>query len=54
VLCPLLLKVTTTKEWFIKELIIREQYKVLSINKFKEQRVIYKTKPKGLKVKYFT
>jgi hypothetical protein len=42
------------KEWFVKELAIREQYKVSFIDEFKGQRVMYKTKPKGLKVKYFT
>jgi hypothetical protein len=45
---------TKAKEWFIKEPEVKEQYKVLFINKFSRQRVIYKTKPKGLRVRYFT
>jgi hypothetical protein len=42
------------KKWFVKELEVGKQYKVLSINEFGKQRVIYRTKPKGLRVRYFT
>jgi hypothetical protein len=42
------------KEWFVKELEVGEQYKVLSIDKFRGQRVIYRTKLEGLGVRYFT
>jgi hypothetical protein len=41
------------KEWFVKELEVGEQYKVSSIDEFRGQRVIYKIKPKRLKVRYF-
>jgi hypothetical protein len=46
--------IAKAKEWFVKELEVGERYKVLSINKFGGQRVIYKTKLKGLRVRYFT
>jgi hypothetical protein len=46
--------VAKAKEWFVKELEVREQYKVLSINEFGGQRVMYRTKLERLKVKYFT
>jgi hypothetical protein len=54
VLRLLKLYVAKAKEWFIKELEVREQYKVSFIDKFKGQKVMYRTKPKGLGVRYFT
>jgi hypothetical protein len=45
---------TKAKEWFVKELEVEERYKVLFINEFGEQRVMYKTKLERLGVRYFT
>jgi hypothetical protein len=42
------------KKWFVKKLEVREQYKVLFIDEFRGQRVMYKTKLEGLGVRYFT